>query len=136
MKHLLADLTEFHRACDQPVFDTPTVPADERIVLRIRLLEEEHRETACALRNLRFCLAKGLQTDLDLQLLADGLADLIYVAVGTALEFGIPLDRVWDAVHASNMSKVSPCVKREDGKILKGPNYHEPRIREALWGEP
>lgn len=95
MKTLLNDVAGFHRACDLPVLAKPQfVP--ERAALRSALLVEECQETVEA-------IARG-----DMEKVADGLADVIYVAVGAALEFGIPLDRVWAEVHRSNMAKVDP----------------------------
>jgi len=64
--------------------------------------------------------------------LSDGLADLIYVCVGCALEYGIPLDRVGDEVQRSNMAKVDPLTgavrRRLDGKILKPEGWTPPDI--------
>lgn len=63
--------------------------------------------------------------------LAKELADLLYVVYGTADSLDIPLTKVFDAVHKSNMSKLGDDGKpifRHDGKILKGPNYHEPDL--------
>ena len=59
------------------------------------------------------------------------LADLLYVTIGTAVTFGLPLEEVFYEVHRSNMSKLGDDGKpiyREDGKVLKGPNYKEPDL--------
>jgi predicted HAD superfamily Cof-like phosphohydrolase len=68
--------------------------------------------------------------------IADAIADSIYVLVGTALEYGIPLDRVWAAVRAANMAKVDPVTglvrKRADGKILKPDGWQPPDIAGVL----
>ena len=59
------------------------------------------------------------------------LADLMYVTIGFATTFGLPLEEVFYAVHESNMSKLGPngeVLRREDGKILKGSNYKEPDL--------
>lgn len=67
----------------------------------------------------------------DVKNLAKELADLLYVVYGTAATFGIDIDRVFDEVHQSNMSKLGKDGKpvyREDGKVLKGPNYQPPRL--------
>ena len=88
------------------------------------MIEEEFRETSDEL--LDFINGAG-----DLAKLAKELGDLVYVAFGAADVFGIPLERVFNAVHASNMTKVGADGKverRADGKILKGPNYLEPDI--------
>jgi predicted HAD superfamily Cof-like phosphohydrolase len=68
--------------------------------------------------------------------IADAIADSIYVLVGTALEYGIPLDRVWNAVQAANMAEVDPVTglvrKRTDGKILKPDGWLPPDIAGIL----
>ena len=59
------------------------------------------------------------------------LADLMYVTIGFATTFGLPLEEVFYEVHKSNMSKLGPngeVLRREDGKILKGINYKEPDL--------
>lgn len=63
--------------------------------------------------------------------LAKELADLKYVTYGTDASFGIDADRVYAEVHDSNMSKLGPngeVLRRDDGKVLKGPNYREPSL--------
>lgn len=124
MKTLLDDVRTFMVACDQPVLTTPACPTEDRAALRSRLIREEANETLTAIFNE------------DLEEIADGLADLIYVAVGTALEYGIPLDRVWAEVQRSNMAKVDPATgkvaKREDGKVLKPEGWTPPDIAAAL----
>jgi predicted HAD superfamily Cof-like phosphohydrolase len=124
MLKLLNDVRAFHEACDVPVFTKPQFPSRERIELRQRLLREEYFEWLSAITNR------------DMVEVADALADMIYIIVGTALEFGIPLDRVWDEVQRSNMAKVDPATgrveKRADGKVVKPENWQGPRIREAL----
>jgi predicted HAD superfamily Cof-like phosphohydrolase len=73
----------------------------------------------------------------DLVLLADAICDLVYVLVGTAVSYGIPFDRCFAEVQRSNMSKLDengePII-REDGKILKGPNFSEPDLRSIIYG--
>lgn len=66
--------------------------------------------------------------------LADGLADLEYVTVGTAVTFAIPLGATFDEVHRSNMTKstVAEAVANHTGDKGKGPGYEEPRIAEVL----
>ncbi len=59
------------------------------------------------------------------------LADLLYVVYGTGATFGLPLDEAFSLVHESNMSKLAEdgsVLRREDGKVLKGPNYKEPDL--------
>jgi predicted HAD superfamily Cof-like phosphohydrolase len=123
MKHLLDDVREFHEACGVPVLTTPTIPED-RIGLRLDILDEEHKEFRRAVEAR------------DIVQIADALADVIYVAVGTALEFGIPLDRVWEEVQRSNMAKRDPVTgkvrRRDDGKVLKPEGWTPPNIAAAL----
>lgn len=66
--------------------------------------------------------------------LADGLADLEYVTVGTAVSFMLPLGAVFDEVHRSNMTKstVGEAVANHTGDKGKGPGYEEPRVAEVL----
>lgn len=62
---------------------------------------------------------------------ADALGDILYVVFGLALEMGINLRDVFNEIHASNMTKLGEkgeVIRREDGKILKGPNYVKPNI--------
>jgi predicted HAD superfamily Cof-like phosphohydrolase len=91
--------------------------------IRANLLKEEHEEVQEA-------LALG-----DRELIAKELADLVYVAYGTALVWGIDLDRALYQVHDSNLTKLGGDGKpilREDGKVLKGPNYIPPNMKGAL----
>jgi predicted HAD superfamily Cof-like phosphohydrolase len=92
-------------------------------VLRRKLIREEFKE-----------LMKALEEE-DIVGIADGLADLTVVVYGTALSYGIDLDRVMQEVHRSNMSKLGEDGKpiyREDGKVLKGPYFSPPDILHVL----
>jgi len=114
----------FHEAFGLPVRRRPTVdiPADEA-QLRQALLDEEVDE-------LRAAVAAG-----DVVAIADALADIVYIACGTAHAYGIDLDTVVAEVHRSNMTKLGRDghpVYRDDGKVLKGPTYEPPRVAEAL----
>ena len=63
------------------------------------------------------------------------LCDLQYVLSGFAVTFGLPLDEAFKRVHESNMSKLGPDGKpiyREDGKVLKGPNYKKPDLSDLV----
>jgi predicted HAD superfamily Cof-like phosphohydrolase len=115
---------EFHRAYGLPVRDVPTIDVGrDQVALRLSLIQEEVSE-----------LAAAADAD-DLVGVADALADIVYVAYGTAHVYGINLDVVLDEVHASNMTKLGADgrpVRRSDGKILKGPDYRPPDISAAL----
>lgn len=122
---------EFHRAFGVPALDVPAIPDQARIDLRFEIIREELRELIEAIERR------------DMVAIADGLGDLRYVVDGTAHEFGIPLDKVSDAIHRANMSKLGADGKpiyREDGKVLKGPNFVPPEkeiaaiLRAAGWG--
>jgi predicted HAD superfamily Cof-like phosphohydrolase len=123
--HRVAELVrEFHLAYELPVADAPSadLPAGQ-VALRQDLIDEEVSE-------LREAAA-----DADLVGVADALADIVYVAYGTALVYGIDLDAVLDEVHASNMTKLGADgrpVRRADGKVLKGPGYRPPNIAAVL----
>ena len=91
--------------------------------LRLRLIKEEVKE-----------LKEAMEAD-DIVEIADAVADICYVAIGTATVKGIPFDKVFAEVHRSNMTKMGADgkpVKRADGKIIKGPNFEHPRIAEIL----
>lgn len=124
---------EFHETFGVPVLSKPAVPAKERVDLRRKLTREEGIELVDELRN--YPLTNFDDGKVDICGVAKELADVLYIAYGTALEFGIDLDAVFAVVHASNMSKLGPDgkpVRREDGKILKGPNYEPPDIAGCL----
>ena len=115
---------DFHRAYGLPIREVPTAAVgQDQVDLRQALIEEEVRELADAAR-------VG-----DLVGVADALADIVYVAYGTAHVYGIDLDAVLDEVHASNMTKLGADgrpVRRSDGKVLKGPGYRPPDIAAVL----
>ena len=126
MKSLLDDVRAFHVACDIPILPAPTEPVAERVTLRIDLIEEEVNKE----------LLPAMRSGGDLPSIADAMADAIYVIAGAALEYGIPLDRVWNAVQAANMAKVDPAtgkvLRRHDGKVLKPPGWTPPDIATVL----
>ena len=91
--------------------------------LRYELIREELEE-----------LREGLDKR-DIVEIADALTDLLYVVYGTGHSFGIDLDKCFEEVHNSNMSKLGEDGKpiyREDGKVLKGPNYWAPDLKKVL----
>lgn len=132
MKQAIADVRAFHERFGVPVSETPRVSSKQRTVLRMDLLAEEFGELDDALWAVVHAARGEVDGSRALVSAADALADLIYVCIGTALELGIPLDRVWDEVHRSNMTKEADP---EGGKVRKGPNYEPPDISKALWGE-
>lgn len=149
MQTVMDPVIDFHRDHQVPMRATPGIPADERVRLRARLLIEELGETLAAMfdENHRageedFSIAYAIDRlqmlvddapiRVDLVGLADGLADIQYVTIGAALEFGIPHDRTWAEVCASNATKKG-ATKRADGKIEKPPTYRAPDIRAVLF---
>ncbi|MDR3332932.1 MAG: nucleoside triphosphate pyrophosphohydrolase family protein [Synergistaceae bacterium] len=65
----------------------------------------------------------------------DGITDLLYVVVGAAVAFGIDLETAFERVQESNMSKLGADgrpIYREDGKVLKGPGFHEPKLSDLV----
>jgi len=130
--HLL--VSYFHEAFGLPNVSHPSVPSAERVALRLRLIDEEYQEVRAELLNILEKQRYGHHIDNPCQRLADlakELSDLIYVIQGTALEFGLPLNEAFVEVHRSNMSKLGldgKPIRREDGKVLKGPHYREADI--------
>jgi predicted HAD superfamily Cof-like phosphohydrolase len=127
--HYMAALKEFHEAIDQGPRDQGSLAEDdgETIELRIKLLAEGAAELFDALRS-------RVPEDA-----AKELADLLYVAFGTAERFGIPIGPVFMEVHRSNMTKIpadGEPVLREDGKVLKPDGYQPARVGRILdlWG--
>jgi predicted HAD superfamily Cof-like phosphohydrolase len=118
----------FHRAFGLPRRREPSLEGIDRglVELRTRLLDEETAEFADAAARR------------DLVGMADALADVVYVAYGSALTFGLDLDAVLREVHASNMSKLDAQgrpVKRDDGKVLKSPRYYPPDVAGVIAGQ-
>ena len=94
-------------------------------LLRFNLMDEENREYLEAANNN------------DLVEVADALGDMLYILCGTILEHGMQykIEEVFEEIQRSNMSKLGEDGKpiyREDGKVLKGPNYFKPNIVDIL----
>ncbi|MET7482056.1 MazG nucleotide pyrophosphohydrolase domain-containing protein [Streptomyces sp. NPDC005538] len=125
-----ADLVrEFHLAFGLDARGTPTEVAPGLAAHRGELLAEEAAEVA------------EVSVTGPLDRLAHELADVVYVAYGTALVHGIDLDEVIAEVHRSNMTKIGPegeIARRADGKVLKGEHYEVPDVSGVLrkqgWG--
>lgn len=105
-------------------------PIDLKLAnLRLKLIEEEYLEVDLELNSNYFDYMD--MSKVDKKKLTKELADLLYVTIGTAVTFGLPLEEVFNEVHKSNMSKLGEDgkpVMRPDGKILKGPFYKEPNL--------
>ncbi len=93
--------------------------------LRFNLMKEENEEYLEAVENN------------DIVEIADALGDMLYILCGTILEHGLQhkIEEVFDEIQRSNMSKLGEDGKpiyREDGKVMKGPNYFKPNFSEIL----
>lgn len=110
---------DFMEAFGQEVLYVPTMPDFNLSALRLDLITEEVQE-------LQDALANKSMVDI-----ADALTDILYVVYGAGHAFGIDLDDCFHEVHSSNMTKLGEDgrpIYREDGKVLKGPNYREPDL--------
>lgn len=125
MQTMTEMLIEWHTRANVPILDKPQFPENKRVALRCDLISEECIELGQAIEQR------------DIVEVADALADLLYVTIGTALEFGIPIDKVFAEVHRSNMTKCvdGKIIYREDGKVLKPKSYEPPKLREILFPE-
>jgi predicted HAD superfamily Cof-like phosphohydrolase len=132
---------QFHNAVGQPVLTKPSVPSDERVRLRARLIAEEFFEVLEAMfgveshvraarANIEYAVHDA-PVHVDLPELADGFADLDYVVEGSRLEFGIDGDPIAEQVHRANMAKAG-APKRADGKIEKPPGWTPPDVAGEL----
>lgn len=115
----LQQVKEWHEAFGVPIGETPYAPDYDRQKLRQKLLLEEIQEFADEM-NIAPCV--------DMRAVAKELSDILYILLGTVLEFGLQdeFERCFDEVHRSNMSKLGrdgKPVYREDGKVLKGPDF-------------
>ena len=117
------DVKDFHIAFGQRVGDKPELPESGERTLRQMLLAEEMWEYSKAER------------ENDIVEIADALADIIYIACGTAVSYGIPLDKVFEEVHRSNMAKLvdGKVIRREGGKIQKPEGWTPPDIKAILY---
>jgi predicted HAD superfamily Cof-like phosphohydrolase len=104
----------------------------ELLAFRKRLIGEEIKELYDEIdRAAEELRAQGHVSRKTLADLMKELADVQYVLSGTVVTFGLPADEVYDRVHESNMSKLGEDgkpVRREDGKVMKGPRYHPPHL--------
>jgi len=120
------EVEKFMKACDQEVRVVPGFPDDFTTALRLRLIHEEVHE-----------LVEGIRNE-DIVEVADALTDILYVVYGAGHAFGINLDKCFDEVQRSNMTKVMPdgkVVKNAEGKVMKPETYEEPNLQEVLVGE-
>tara|TARA_B110001450_G_scaffold203723_1_gene193289 strand:+ start:190 stop:561 length:372 start_codon:yes stop_codon:yes gene_type:complete len=113
----------FMKTFGQEVKIKPSFSADRINKLRYDLIKEELEELKVALENK------------DLLEVADALTDILYVTYGAGHAFGIDLDKCFEEVQNSNMSKLDKDGKpiyNESGKVMKGPNYFKPDLNKLL----
>ena len=110
----------FMKTFGQEVKDKPSFSTEKINNLRVSLIEEELKEL------------KDAMGSKDLLEVADALTDILYVTYGAGHAFGINLDKCFDEVQSSNMSKLDSNGKpiyNDFGKVMKGPNFFKPNLK-------
>ncbi|MGB3149017.1 MAG: nucleoside triphosphate pyrophosphohydrolase family protein [Maribacter sp.] len=126
MKNKIKAVKQFHESFGLGISEEMKADLGEaKNLLRFNLIDEENKEYLEAARNN------------DLVEVADALGDMLYILCGTILEHGMQyrIEEVFNEIQRSNMSKLGEDGKpiyREDGKVLKGPNYFKPNIPAIL----
>ncbi len=114
---------KFMEVFGQEVKTKAEFPSEKIIKLRLNLIQEELDEFDEALKNK------------DLKEVADALTDILYVTYGAGHAFGIDLDKCFEEVQRSNMSKLGEDGKpiyNEKGKVMKGPKYFQPDLNKFI----
>ena len=114
---------KFMQTFGQEVKEKAEFPANKIITLRYDLIREE-------LEELKEALEKK-----DIKEVADALTDILYVTYGAGHAFGIDLDKCFEEVQSSNMSKLGTDGKpifNDKGKVMKGPNYFKPNLKKFV----
>jgi len=117
------DVKKFMEIYGQEVKNKPDFPNDKIIKLRIDLIKEELSELIEAIK------------EKDIVEVADALTDILYVTYGAGHSWGIDLDKCFEEVQRSNMSKLDDEGKpiyNEKGKVMKGPNYSKPNLKNII----
>ena len=115
------DVKNFMNIYGQEVKNNPSFPSEKIVKLRYDLIKEELDELSVAIK------------DKDIVEVADALTDLLYVVYGAGHSFGIDLDKCFAEVQRSNMSKLGEDgnpIYNENGKVMKGPNYSKPNLKQ------
>ena len=126
MKHQIEAVKIFHEVYKLSYKENPTTDIGlDKIKLRFNLMAEENQEYFQAAKNN------------DLLEVADALGDMLYILCGTIIEHGMQdkIEEVFDEIQKSNLSKLGEDGKpiyRDDGKVMKGPNYFKPNISKVL----
>ncbi|TRX21039.1 hypothetical protein FNW25_02995 [Flavobacterium franklandianum] len=128
MQKQINAVKEFHTTFKIDYSENPIADLGEtKNLLRYNLMKEENEEYLEAVQNN------------DLIEIADALGDMMYILCGTIIEHGLQhkIEEVFDEIQRSNMSKLDENGKpiyREDGKVMKGPNYFKPDFSKILGG--
>ena len=126
MQNQLKSVKIFHEAFGVKISNKPTLELSKDILkLRHSLMQEENNEYLKAVE------------EKNLIEVADALGDMLYILCGTILTHGFQnlIEDIFDEIQSSNMSKLGDDGKpiyRNDGKVLKGPNYKKPNIKKIL----
>jgi predicted HAD superfamily Cof-like phosphohydrolase len=126
MQKQIIAVKEFHKAFEIGYKEEPSVHLGEsKNLLRFNLMKEENEEYFEAAMNN------------DIVEVADALGDMLYILCGTIIEHGLQykIEEVFDEIQRSNMSKLGEDgrpIYREDGKVMKGPNYFKPNFEAIL----
>ena len=114
---------KFMKTFGQEVKEKAEFPSEKVTQLRYDLIKEELDELKIAIH------------DKDIKEVADALTDILYVTYGAGHSFGIDLDKCFQEVQNSNMSKLGADGKpiyNENGKVMKGPNYFKPNLNKFV----
>ena len=117
------DVKKFMKTFGQKIITKPQFPDEKTMNLRFDLIKEEVSELEQAMK------------EKDLKEVADALTDILYVTYGAGHAFGVNLDKCFEEVQNSNMSKLGGDGKpifNKNGKVLKGPNYFKPDLDQFL----
>ena len=125
----MSDMSNFNKVkafmntYGQDVKEKASFPEDSIVQLRVDLIEEELNELKEAIKNN------------DIVEVADALTDILYVTYGAGHSFGVNLDKCFDEVQRSNMSKLGKDgnpIYNDSGKVMKGPNYSAPDLKKII----
>jgi predicted HAD superfamily Cof-like phosphohydrolase len=125
----MSDMSNFNKVkafmntYGQDIKEKASFPEDSIVQLRVDLIEEELNELKEAIKNN------------DIVEVADALTDILYVTYGAGHSFGVNLDKCFDEVQRSNMSKLGEDgnpIYNDSGKVMKGPNYSVPDLKKII----
>ena len=117
------DVKIFMKTFGQMVRTKPQFPDEKTMQLRHDLIKEELNE-----------LEQAMKTK-NLKEIADALTDILYVTYGAGYAYGVDLDKCFKEVQRANMSKLGKDGKpiyNDKGKVMKGPNYSEPNLKQFV----